>query len=163
MLRLMLAAALAFAVPSLAEARIFKLGTPVVASVDLPANWKPTAIEAGVEAVSPDEEIYLAVEVASVASAEKAVTEALEYLLKQGVKVDDKTVKQTEGTINGMPLFEISAKGQDDDGAETDISVAVAVVNETTMLVLTYWGSETGEKNHAETLVKIAQSLKKAG
>jgi hypothetical protein len=162
MIRYVLAAMLALMAPAIAEAKVFKLGSPVVASIDLPADWKPTEIDNGVEAVSPDEEIYVAVEVAGVNSAEKAIVEAFEYLLEQGVKVDDKTVKQSQGTINGLPLFEISASGKDEDGEATEVSVAVAVVSETTMLVFTYWGSPAGEKTHAATLTAIAKSLRKA-
>lgn len=161
MLRLFVAAVLALSVPTLAEAKVFKLGSPVIAEVDLPADWQPETIENGVEAVSPDDEIYVAVEVASVNSAEKAIVEALEHLLEQGIKVDDKSINQTEGKINGMPLFELAASGKDADGEATDISVAVAVVNETTMLVLTYWGSPAGEKAHSQTLTKIVGSLKR--
>lgn len=160
MFKTIFAALVAVALTTAADAKVFKLGSPVVASIDLPADWKPETIDNGVEAVSPDEEIYVAVEVASVNSAEKAITESFEFLLKQGITVDEKSVKQTDGKINGMPVFDISAKGKDEDGKAAEISVAVVVVNQTTMLVLTYWGTPEGEKKHAAALDKIAKSLK---
>lgn len=162
MIRLLVAALIAWSVPTFAEAKVLKLGTPVVAQIDLPVDWKPTAIEHGYEATSPDEELYLAVEVASVNSTEKAILEAFQFLADQGVKVDDSSVTQKQGVLNGMPVFDISAKGKDEDGEDAEISVAVAVVNETTMLLLTYWGTPAGEKTHAETLAAIAGSLRKA-
>ena len=162
MFRSIAVALLAVVLSTAAEAKVFKLGSPVVASVDLPANWKPEEIDGGVEAVSPDEEIYVAVEVAGVSSTEKAILEAFAFLEKEGVKVDDKPVKQTEGKINGMPVFEIAAKGKDEDGNDAEVSVAAVVVSETTILLLTYWGTPEGEKTHAAALAKIAQSLKRA-
>ncbi|MBV8165964.1 MAG: histidine kinase, partial [Alphaproteobacteria bacterium] len=51
--------------------------------------------------------------------------------------------------------------GKDKDGDETKISVSVLVVNPTTILVLTYWGSESGERKHGATLDAILKSIKR--
>lgn len=144
------------------QARTFELGQPPVASITLPDAWNPKRIRKGAEATSPDdEEVYVAVEVWSVAKVEDAVTQTLGWLMSEGVKIDPKTEKQQQGKINDLDIIDLSYAGKDKDGDDTKVSVSVVVVNPSTILVLTYWGSETGEKKHGGALEAILKSIKR--
>lgn len=145
----------------LAQAKSFKLGTPPIASVTMPDKWKPEETDAGVEATSPDEEIYLAVEVASVAKLDDAITQALGFLMGEGVVPDTSTQKEENFEVNGMKAFALSYLGKDKDGP-TKISLVIIIPNQTTALILTYWGTEKGEQTHGKTLTGILQSIKKS-
>ena len=145
-----------------AQARTFELGQPAVASITLPDDWNPKRIRKGAEATSPDdEEVYVAIEVWSVAKVEDAVVQTLGWLMSEGVKIDPKTEKQQQGKINDIDIVDLAYSGKDKDGDETKISVSVLVVNPTTILVLTYWGSESGERKHGATLDAILKSIKR--
>ena len=87
---------------------------------------------------------------------EKQIEEAVEYLKGQGVTVDEKSMKQSEGKLNGMEVFEIDWKGTDKDGA-TEISLSVVAVTKEKGLLLVYWASPEGTKKHIKTLGEIAE------
>lgn len=158
---LLIAVALLLAVP--AQARTFELGQPAIASITLPDAWNPKRIRKGAEATSPDdEEVYVAIEVWAVAKIEDAVVQTLGWLMSEGVKPDKATEKQVQGKLNDMDVIDLSYSGKDKDGDDTKISVSVVVVNPSTCLVLTYWGSESGEKKHGATLEAILKSIKRA-
>ena len=76
------------------------------------------------EAQSADDEVYFYVEATDAKGLDKAIVEAVEYLSGQGVTVDDKSMKQSEGKINGMDGMEVDWKGTDKEGA-TEISLSV--------------------------------------
>ncbi len=146
--------------PGLAEAKTVKLtGAKPVATVTIPDSWKPDEYDWGVEAQSPDDEIYVAVEVSSVKGLEKAAEEAMKFYKKQGVTVKGDPV-QSEHKLNGMDVVDLSWKGRDKDG-EADISLSFVIVSETRVLLLYYWGSPAGGAKHRETLSGILNSIKR--
>ncbi|MBN8941017.1 MAG: hypothetical protein J0H01_16055 [Rhizobiales bacterium] len=161
MSRLILAAALALLLPVAAEAGSFRLGAPVVATVEIPDAWSPNVTERGVEATTDDDEIYVAVTIASVTNVEDSTKQALAYLLSQGVEIDPSTQRQQSMTVNGMPTIFLGFSGKDSDGEQAEISVGILIVNPSTVLILSYWGSKEGEKTYAAQLGGILQSLTK--
>ncbi|WP_204348068.1 hypothetical protein, partial [Stenotrophomonas maltophilia] len=84
--------------PVAAEAGSFRLGAPVVAPVEIPAAGSPNVTERGVEATTDDDEIYVAVTIASVTNVEDSTKQALAYLLSQGVEIDPSTQRQQSMT-----------------------------------------------------------------
>jgi hypothetical protein len=68
-----------------------------VASFSIPASWKPSEYQGGVEATSDDDSVYLAIETTALSSEsviEESMKEALNYLGKKGVQVDESTAKR---------------------------------------------------------------------
>jgi len=146
--------------PGLAEAKSFKLaGNKPVATVTLPDSWKPDEYDWGVEAQSPDDEIYVAVEMATVKGLEKAAEQAMQFFKKQGVTLKGDPV-QSEHKLNGMDVVDLSWKGRDKDG-EADISLSFVVVSETRVLLLYYWGSPGASAKYRDTLSGILNSIKR--
>lgn len=144
-----------------AAAATYELGTPPIAQVSLPDAWSPTVSERGVEATTSDDEIYVAVQLASIEKMEDAVKQALTYLIGQGVQIDASTQRQQSAQINGMDAASLSFSGKDEDGSDVEVSVSVIIVNPTAAIVLTYWGSKAGETTYAAELRGILQSLAK--
>jgi hypothetical protein len=98
MKKLSLAVLFAFALLTPAFAKTFKVpDEDSFASITIPDSWKPKEIDKGVEAQSSDDEVYFAVEATDGKGMDKTIQEAVEYLKDQGVTVDLKTQKQTEG------------------------------------------------------------------
>lgn len=104
-MRMIFAVVASLAFTAAAEAATFRLGTPPVAAITLPDDWDTDEIDRGVESTSKDEEIYIAAEVASISKLEDAVTQAVAYLISEGVRIDQKTEKRSEGKIGGLDAF----------------------------------------------------------
>jgi len=130
---------------------------PVV-SVTIPATWKPSEDEQGVEATSKDDEVYIDIQATSAKTVEKGIDDALAYLKEKGVTVTADSVKKQELKLNGMDVFDISWDGTDEDGA-CKISLSVISVTDSQGLLVIYWASPDGEKKNRAALSKIAQSI----
>jgi hypothetical protein len=111
------------------------------------------------EAQSSDDEVYFAVEATDAKGMDKTIEEAVEYLKEQGVTVDLKTQKQSEGKINGMEGVDITWSGKDKEG-DAIISLTILAVRSDKALLLTYWASPEGTKSHAKELGEIMNSVK---
>ena len=88
-----------------------------------------------------------------------AIEEAVQYLHEQGVTVDDKTMKQSEGKINGMDGVDVTWKGKDKEG-DAIISLTILAAKKDKVLLITYWASPEGTKKYAKELGTILNSIK---
>jgi len=129
------------------------------ASITIPDDWKSKEIDSGVESQSPDDEVYFYVEATDAKGMDKAIVEAVEYLSEQGVTVDDKTMKQSEGKLNGMEGIDVTWNGKDKEG-DAIISLMILAANKEKVLLVAYWGSPDGTKKHDKVLGEIMKSLK---
>jgi hypothetical protein len=162
MKNLMLALAVCLALVSPAFAATHKVPEEnPVATVNAPAGWKTENYDKGVELTSDDGEVYIAVEETDAKGVEKSMDEAMDYLKKKGVTVDGKSVKQSEGKINGNDSVMVSWDGQDEEGPAKIQLMIVSVTADKGVLFL-YWASPEGEKKHQSDISAIAQSVKKA-
>lgn len=132
-----------------------------IATLALPDDWKANDYDDGVEVMSADGEVYLAVEATDARGVKDSMEAAMKYLTKKGVTVDADSAKQQEGKINDMEAVDVSWDGKDEEGA-AKISLTVIEISGNKALLLIYWASPEGEKKHLEELHKIAQSIKKA-
>ena len=132
-----------------------------IATITIPDDWKSKEIDSGVESQSADGEVYFYVEATDAKGVEKQIEEAVKYLQGQGVTVDEKTMKQSEGKINGMDVAELDWKGTDKEGA-AEISLSIVEVTKDKGLLIVYWASPEGTKKHIKTLGEIASSVKAA-
>lgn len=160
-MKLLLAVLLAAALITPAFGKTYKVPdeTPV-ASITVPDSWKSKEIDKGIEAQSADGEVYFAVEATDAKGLEKTIEEAVEYLKGQGVTVDASTMKQTEGSVNGMKGVDITWNGKDKEGAAI-ISLTVLEVSDDDALMITYWASPEGTKKYDKELGEILNSIKK--
>ncbi|MGG6896818.1 MULTISPECIES: histidine kinase [Rhizobium] len=163
MKKIVLLAAALVAFPMLANAKTLAFPSDApVASVTVPDSWKPKETESGIDANSPDSAIYFALDVASGDNVEKVVGDAISFLDKNGVKVDDSTRKDDDSNeVNGMKLSILNWQGTDENGA-VNINLGVLSPAPNKILVLTYWGSKEDQDKHKQEVLDIIGSIKPA-
>jgi len=160
MKKLSLAVLFALALVTPSFAKTFKVPEEgAFASITIPDDWKSKEIDNGVESQSADDEVYFAVEATDAKGMDKAIEEAVTYLHEQGVTVDDKSMKQREGKVNGMDAVDVTWKGKDKEG-DADISLTILAAKKEKVLLITYWASPEGTKKHDKELGAILNSLK---
>jgi hypothetical protein len=160
MKKLSLAVLLALALATPSFAKTFKVPEEgSFASITIPDDWKSKEIDSGVESQSADDEVYFAVEATDAKGMDKAIEEAVQYLHEQGVTVDEKSMKQSEGKINGMDGIDVTWSGKDKEG-NAIISLTILAANKDKVLLITYWASPEGTKKHDKELGAILQSIK---
>lgn len=130
-----------------------------VASVTIPDDWESGETESGVEATSPDEAVYLSIDVADAKSIDDVIDDAVEWLDKQGVVVKPDSVQKNEDKLNGNDIYYVEWDGTDKDGPAS-IGLAALVLNADTVLVLTYWGTKGEEEKSTPAIGKILDSIK---
>jgi hypothetical protein len=143
-----------------AHAATFKLPDEgSVASVTIPDAWKPKEIERGVESVSPDGAVYLAVEsVEDEKNMDASLNETFDMLKEHKVVVDKDSKKENKFKINDLEASELLFQGKDEDGP-TSVSIVFVPVK-SKVLVITYWVTTSEEKKHQAAVGKIVQSIK---
>jgi hypothetical protein len=157
-LSLVLLLALALLTPSFAKT--FKVpDEESFASITIPDDWKSKEIDKGVESQSADSEVYFAVEATDAKGMDKSIEEAVDFLKEQGVTIDEKSMKQSEGKINGMEGVDITWNGKDKEG-DAIISLTILAAKKDKALLITYWASPEGTKKHAKELEAILKSVK---
>ena len=160
MKKISLALLVALALLTPAIAKTFKVPDEgSFASITIPDDWKSKEIDNGVESQSADDEVYFAVEATDAKGMDKAIEEAVNYLKEQGVTVDEKTMKQSEGKINGMDGVDVTWNGKDKEG-DAIISLTILAAKKDKVLLITYWASPEGTKKHDKELGAILQSIK---
>ena len=158
--RAVLIAAFIAAAPLAAPAKSYTVPDPgAVAVVTMPDDWTTNEIEKGVESVSDDDTVYVAVEVTELKDVSKAIADSIVWLKSKDVEIDQSTRKQGEITINGMTGVQVKWDGKDEDGP-AHVSLTVLQVTDTKGLILTYWASPEGEKDNMKELGSIIASLK---
>lgn len=160
MKKLSIALLLALALVAPSYGKTFKLpDEDSFASITIPDDWKSKEIDSGVESQSGDGEVYFYVEATDAKGVGKQIEEAVKYLQEQGVTVDEKSMKQSEGKINGMDVAEVDWKGKDKEG-DAEISLSIVEITKEKGLLVVYWASPEGTKKHIKALGEIANSVK---
>jgi hypothetical protein len=129
------------------------------ASVEIPDGWKSEAYDKGVETVSKDGEVYLAVEAVGGESLDKSIDEAMEYLKKQGVTVDDSTAETEESKLGDMDVVYTNWAGKDEDGP-CRVALSIVAVSKGKGLMILYWASPAGGEKNMPAINDIANSIK---
>ena len=132
-----------------------------VASITIPNSWGPKETEGGIDATSDDSAIYLSVDVADAKTSDKVISDAIDFLTENGVKIDDSTKKTSTDQINGMDMTNLDWSGPDKEGS-VNIRLSFAAPTPDKLLVITYWGSKGTQEKHAPELLAIIGSLKPA-
>src|SRR5258708_39875053 len=99
---------------SLAAAKTFPVpGDDPIGTVSFPDSWSLNEYDAGVEGTSPDGEIYVAVEQVEAADVAGAVEDGVKFFKKQGLTIDEASIKTKDTTLNGMKAFDIDLPAKD--------------------------------------------------
>ncbi len=130
-----------------------------IAVVTIPDDWTATTLPKGVEALSEDEEVYVAIEVTELQDVAQAISSAIIWLKSKDVVLNQATQAKQDIAVNGLSGVQIKWQAKDADGP-TQVSLTVLQATETKGLVLTYWGTEEGAKENAVDLNAIITSLK---
>ncbi len=130
-----------------------------IASVSIPDSWKPEAIDRGVQANSPDSEIYIAVEaVGSDKGIDSAIDETEKMLKENKVTIDESSQSKSTFKVAGVEATELDYKGKQDGEAQTVAIVLVPLKGK--LVIMTYWATAAKEKAHEVEIGKIVNSLK---
>ncbi|QFY63104.1 histidine kinase (plasmid) [Rhizobium grahamii] len=154
-------ALLAFTIPAFAHAATLKFPSDApIASITIPDSWGPSETESGIEATSADSAVYLSADVADNGSIEKVVSDAVDFLTKNGVNIDPSTQKDTPVTeVNGMNMTTIEWDGKDEDGP-VSVGLLFVQTSQDKALVVTYWGNKGEEDKHDAEVKAIVASIK---
>jgi hypothetical protein len=157
---LLLAAAFAATLPALARADTIEFPSEApIAKITILHSWGPKETETGVDATSDDSAVYFSIDIADQKSSDKVIADAIDFLTKNGVKIDASTrVKDEDRTLNGMDMVSTGWQGTDEDGP-VDIQLGLVQVNPKKLLVMTYWGSKDTEAKHDKEIAAMVQSL----
>ncbi len=160
MFKTLLALSFLCLMPAVVQAKAFKLGDEEgVTWISIPDTWEPKTYEDGVEGTSPDKETYVAAEVVDGKDLDDVGKETDKFFAKQKIKLKDDTKQEKKTTIAGLPAYDISWDATDADGP-THVSLTLVKVSDDKLLMMTYWGSEAGEKSNGSDLKEIAKSIK---
>ena len=144
-----------------AFAKTFELpdANPAV-TVDIPNRWKPSEVDKGAEATSPDSETYIAVETATAKGMNQLIDENIDFLIKSGVTIDRSSQQTNDTTVNGIPVSFLHWAGKDKDGP-TAVTLGIFGVSDNLVLLLTAWSSPKGDKVNGDALDSILSSIKR--
>lgn len=146
--------------PAALQAKTYTVPDPnPIAVVTIPDDWTATVLPKGVEALSEDSEVYVAIEVTELQDVSKAIAAAIVWLKSKDVVLNEATQEKKDIEVGGMTGVQVKWEATDTDGP-TQVSLTVLVASDTKGLVLTYWGTEEGAKENAVDLNSIITSLK---
>ena len=159
--RALLLTALVVALPMTSFAKTFDLpDANPAATVYLPGSWKPSEVEKGMEATSPDGETYVAIETATTKSMESLIDDDIAFLTKQGVVIDRSTQQTHDMEVNGIATSMLHWMGKDKDGP-TAVTLGIFGITDNLIVLLTAWSSPAGDKANGSELTKIVEGIKR--
>ena len=162
MKKFLIAASAVLLLASTASAKVWEIpSNRPVASLNMPNAWDTNETDNGLEGTSDDGAVYFSVDIASPKKMDGIIDDAAKFLDDQGVKIDTSTQKYSEDKLNGKDIVYISWNGEDKDGPAS-VGLAVLILDEKTVLVLTYWGTKGDEDKHMPEIGKILDSIKLA-
>lgn len=154
------AAALMFAAAAQAGEVKFPADDPV-AVITIPDGWTVKEVDGALDVSSPGDSVYLGIEAADAAEARDTMGEWSKWLVEQGVKIDDKTRKDSSGTINGMQYAAVDTDGTDKDGP-VSIFFAALEIDKESQILFTYWAAKEEQQKYLDAVRDMLRSVKPA-
>lgn len=149
---------LALTTPAFARQINLPSGAPI-AGIDIPADWKTKATKRGIEVRSPDEEVFFWVEVYLPADQASVSKEHESYFAGQGVTItgEPKVSRSEEGGIKVQATaFPATWKGAPTVLRYLAIDPSLPAGNR---VLISYWASPEGDKQHDAAFGQILRSL----
>ena len=154
------AATFIFATTAIAGEVKFPADDPV-AVISVPDGWTAKEVEGALDVSSPGDSVYLGIEAEDAAIARNSMAEWGKWLVGQGVQVDDKTRKNSDGTVNGMQYAAIDADGTDKDGP-VSIFFAALELDKETQILFTYWAAKDEQAKYLPAVRDMLRSVRPA-
>jgi hypothetical protein len=160
MRKLVFAVAALLCLPGVGFAKSAKL-TPddTVAVLDFPDSWKLSTIKRGLQAKSPDEEVYVWAELVPSDQVDTVQKEHDAYFEKQKVTMSqaDPDGKEVDGRQWAFITPKATYKGETTVIRYIIINPKVASGK---IIVFTYWASPQGDKNYDKEMDGVINSLR---
>lgn len=129
-----------------------------VATFDIPDAWETSQISRGIEAVSPDKEVYLWVEAYEPDQFKAILAEHDAYWKEQGVEI---TARDSESHKEGGQQVQMTtetATWNDKPTVLYYVEYDLGLASKSN-IVVTYWASPEGDKTFHGKVGKILESL----
>ena len=157
---LIAAALFALCVPAFAQAKTYAIpDDEPMAMISLPDSWVSDDLDDGIEALSPDEAAYVAIEAVDRLDVDGALSAARVFFDDKGIVVDPDSMTKTDIEVGGYSGFSLSFQGHDEDGP-TRVTVYGLQVSEAGALMVTFWAPDDGDA--LEALLASIQTPTKA-
>lgn len=131
-------------------------------SVKFPDSWKVTQEDDSIEAFSGDEAIAIWLQTDDATTIEDSIKANVDYLTEQGVKLDVKSRKETEGKHNGVPITTLSWKGTHEE-SECVVSLVLLFPTDHTAITMLYWATAEEVEKNAKDINGVLASMKPVG
>ena len=134
---------------------------PIV-SFTFPDKWKVEKEDDSVEALAPDEEVFISIEAREAKDIAEAVSEMLVGLKELGVELDKSTEQKGEASVNGLTVVNRRWMGKLKE-QKTKVSLSIfSGENKEKVVMMLFWGTPDGEEKNAKDLQSIVESIKAA-
>ncbi|MGV3551940.1 hypothetical protein [Rhizobium sp.] len=155
---LLAAAALMIAAHAQAAEIRFPSEEPV-ATITIPDGWTVKEDDGALDVSSPGDSVYVGIEAIENAVAKLSMDAWASWMLEQGVKPDDATRKDSQGTIGGMSYTAIDSEGTDKDG-RVSMFFATLQLSKTHQVLFIYWGAKDEQAPYLAALRMMMRSVR---
>jgi hypothetical protein len=131
-----------------------------IAKITIPADWKVTEEDDIINSTSADESIRLDIEIFDSDNLDEALQSTVDYLKEVKVTIDDKSLKESEGKINGLDAVFHSYDGKDEDGPCV-VSLCFIIISEKKLVSILHWSPAKVEEEQQKQVLAILNSVKK--
>jgi hypothetical protein len=131
-----------------------------IAKITFPEGWKVTEEDDIINATSKDESISLDVEIFDNDDLDENLQATIDYLKENKVIVDEKSLKESEGKINGLDAVFHSYDGKDEEGPCV-ISLCFMILNEKKTVSILHWSPAKVDEEQQKEVLAILNSVKK--
>ena len=129
-----------------------------VATVTIPAAWRPAETKKGTEATSVDNAVFVSVTAVPEKDEAKEVKAAVKTLKDHKVNFDEnKKNDDNRFKINDLDAYEMQFEGVDQEG-DASISITTVKVKDQ-VVVITFWASQDHFKEHKDEIIDILYSV----
>ena len=154
-----------FALAVFLAATTFALAEPMeirpeapVATLDIPDAWETSRISRGIEAVSPDKEVYLWVEAYEPDQFKAILAEHDAYWKEQGVEITARDSKSYKEGGQQVQMTTETATWNDKPTVLYYVEYDLGLASKSN-IVVTYWASPEGDETFHGNVGKILESL----
>ena len=154
------AAAILIFVASAAEAGDVKFpGNAPVAVISVPDGWTAKEQDGALDVSSPEDSVYLGIEAAETRDVKETMAEWADWLATEGVKLDEMTRKESNGSINGAYYAAVDIDGTDKDGP-VSIFFASLDIGKRHQVLFTYWAARNEQQKYLPAVRGMLRSVK---